>query len=66
MVRQRATARSSELLRSKPAAFAAPILRAVQNYLDGRLTGPVSYGVLVIVNCFIQNPSAEMRGGFLR
>jgi len=30
------------------------------------LTGPVNHGVLFKVNCFAQNPSAAMRGGFLR
>jgi hypothetical protein len=30
------------------------------------LTGPVKHGVLPKVNCFARNPSAEMRGGFLR
>jgi hypothetical protein len=31
-----------------------------------RLTGPVSDGVFVKVNCFDQNPPAVVRGGFLR
>jgi hypothetical protein len=26
----------------------------------------VNHGALFKVNCFVQNPSAEMRGGFLR
>jgi hypothetical protein len=30
------------------------------------LTGPVNRGARFKVNCFAQNPSAEMRGGFLR
>jgi hypothetical protein len=30
------------------------------------LTGPVNHGVLFKVICFAQNPSAAMRGGFLR
>ena len=31
-----------------------------------RLTGPVNHGVLFKVICFAQNPSAALRGGFLR
>jgi hypothetical protein len=38
----------------------------VENKTEVRLTGPVNHGALAIVNCFAQNPSAEMRGGFLR
>jgi hypothetical protein len=30
------------------------------------LTGPVNHGALFKVICFAQNPSAAMRGGFLR
>jgi hypothetical protein len=38
----------------------------VENKSNRRLTGPVSHGVFTNVNCFAQNPSAAMRGGFLR
>jgi hypothetical protein len=38
----------------------------VDKNLDVRLTGPVNHGVLFKVICFAQNPSAAMRGGFLR
>jgi hypothetical protein len=38
----------------------------VEKYFDLRLTGPVKHGVLFKVNCRAQDPSAEMRGGFLR
>jgi hypothetical protein len=37
----------------------------VEKYFDLRLTGPVKHGALFKVSCFVQNPSAEMRGGFL-
>ena len=38
----------------------------VDNKSKRRLTGPVNHGVLFKVICFAQNPSAAMRGGFLR
>jgi hypothetical protein len=38
----------------------------VDKKFELRLTGPVDHGVLFKVNCFAQNPSAAMRGGFLR
>jgi hypothetical protein len=38
----------------------------VDKKIEHRLTGPVNHGVLFKVNCFAQNPSAAMRGGFLR
>jgi hypothetical protein len=38
----------------------------VEKYFDPGLTGPVRWCVLIKVNCSAQNPSAEMRGGFLR
>jgi hypothetical protein len=38
----------------------------VENKIEVCLTGPVNHGALSIVNCFAPNPSAEMRGGFLR
>jgi hypothetical protein len=36
----------------------------VEKYFELGLTGPVKHGVLIKVNCFAKNPSAEMRGGF--
>jgi hypothetical protein len=39
---------------------------SVDKNLEPRLTGPVNHGVLFKVICFAQNPSAAMRGGFLR
>jgi hypothetical protein len=38
----------------------------VDKKLTLRLTGPVNHGVLFKVICLAQNPSAAMRGGFLR
>jgi hypothetical protein len=38
----------------------------VEKYSDLYLTGPVKRCVLFIVDCSAQNPSADMRGGFLR
>jgi hypothetical protein len=38
----------------------------VDKKIETRLTGPVSCGVLFKVNRRAQNPSAELRGGFLR
>jgi hypothetical protein len=37
----------------------------VEKKIASCLTGPVNHGVLFKVNCFAQNPSAAMRGGFL-
>jgi hypothetical protein len=37
----------------------------VDKKIEARLTGPVNHDVLFKVNCFAQNPSAAMRGGFL-
>jgi hypothetical protein len=37
----------------------------VEKKIEPRLTGPVSCGVFIKLNCFAQNPSAVMRGGFL-
>src|SRR5438105_8467675 len=38
----------------------------VERKIQPRLTGPVNGGDLIKVICFAQNPSAAMRGGFLR
>jgi hypothetical protein len=38
----------------------------VDKYFEVCLTGLVNHGVLFKVNCFVRNPSAAMRGGFLR
>jgi hypothetical protein len=48
--------------------FRRPILRtvAVEKKFELGLTGPVKHGVLITLNCRVQNPSAEMRGGFSR
>jgi hypothetical protein len=37
----------------------------VEKKIASRLTGPVNGGVFINVRCFVQNPSAAMRGGFL-
>jgi hypothetical protein len=39
---------------------------AVEKKAALRLTGPVKHGALFKVSCRAQDPSAEMRGGFLR
>jgi hypothetical protein len=53
---------------TEPAATdRAPLFSTpVEKYFELRLTGPVKRCVLFKVNCRAQNPSAEMRGGFLR
>jgi hypothetical protein len=36
----------------------------VHNSIETRLTGPVNRCVFIKLICFVQNPSAAMRGGF--
>jgi hypothetical protein len=60
------TARKAPLFTLRNRNLRSCLSAPVENNIAIRLTGSVNHGVLFKVNCFSQNPSAAMRGGFLR